>query len=64
MAADIGCGRGFVSRHVLAESVQHLYMCDSSPTMLQQAEGSPGLKVTKLVMDEEKPTVSLHDCPI
>lgn len=58
VAADIGCNRGFIARHVLAESVQHLYLCDSSPTMLQQAEGSPGLKVTKMDMDEELPTVN------
>lgn len=54
----LGCNRGFVSRHVLAESVEHLYLCDDSPTMLQQAEGTPELKITKLEMDEEKPTVS------
>lgn len=47
-----------MSRNVLAESVQHLYLCDSSPTMLEQAEGTPGLKITKLEMDEEVPTVS------
>lgn len=58
VAADIGCNRGFIARHVLAESVQHLYLCDSSPKMLEQAQGSPGLKVTKLEMDEETPTVS------
>lgn len=52
-----GCNRGFVSRHILAETVQHLYLCESSPTMLKQAEGTPGLKVTKLEMDEECPQV-------
>lgn len=53
VAADIGCNRGFVSRHVLAETVKHLYLCDMSETMLQQAEGTPGLQITKRVMDEE-----------
>lgn len=48
-----GCNRGFVSRHVLAETVKHLYLCDMSPTMLQQAEGTPGLNITKKEMDEE-----------
>ncbi|KAJ6647859.1 Arginine-hydroxylase NDUFAF5, mitochondrial [Pseudolycoriella hygida] len=54
-AADIGCNRGFISRHVLAETVNHLYLCDISPSMLLQAEGTPGLKITKKEMDEEQP---------
>lgn len=37
----------------MAETVQHLYLCDMSPTMLQQAQGTPGLKITKKEMDEE-----------
>lgn len=53
VAADIGCNRGFVSRHILAENVKHLHMCEMSPTMLQQAEGTPGLQITKHEMDEE-----------
>lgn len=53
VAADIGCNRGFVSRHILAENVKHLHICDMSPTMLQQAEGTPGLQITKHEMDEE-----------
>lgn len=52
-AADIGCGRGFVSTHVLAETVKHLILCDISPTMLEQAQGSPGLRISKIEMDEE-----------
>ncbi|XP_055917709.1 arginine-hydroxylase NDUFAF5, mitochondrial [Eupeodes corollae] len=52
-AADIGCNRGFISNHVLAETVQHLILCDTSPTMLAQAQGTPGLKITKMEMDEE-----------
>ncbi|CAD7012052.1 arginine-hydroxylase NDUFAF5, mitochondrial isoform X1 [Ceratitis capitata] len=53
-AADIGCSRGFLSKHIMAESVQHLTLCDTSPTMLAQAQGTPGLKMTKLEVDEEK----------
>lgn len=53
-AADIGCSRGFLSKHIMAESVQHLTLCDTSPTMLAQAQGTPGLKLTKLEVDEEK----------
>lgn len=57
-AAEIGCNRGFLSRHDLTDSIQHLYLCESSPTMLDQAKVSDGLKVTKLKMDEELPQVS------
>ncbi|XP_037955617.1 arginine-hydroxylase NDUFAF5, mitochondrial-like [Teleopsis dalmanni] len=53
-AADIGCNRGFLSKHVLAESVGHLTLCDTSPTMLAQAQGTPGLNMTKLEVDEEQ----------
>uniref|UniRef100_A0A0K8UTA6 Putative methyltransferase C20orf7, mitochondrial n=1 Tax=Bactrocera latifrons TaxID=174628 RepID=A0A0K8UTA6_BACLA len=53
-AADIGCSRGFLSKHIMAESVRHLTLCDTSPTMLAQAQGTPGLKLTKLELDEEK----------
>lgn len=52
-AADLGCNRGFLSRHILAESVKHLTLCDISPTMLSQAEGTPGLEITKMELDEE-----------
>uniref|UniRef100_A0A1A9ZWC7 Arginine-hydroxylase NDUFAF5, mitochondrial n=1 Tax=Glossina pallidipes TaxID=7398 RepID=A0A1A9ZWC7_GLOPL len=53
-AADLGCSRGFLSRHVLAESVKHLTLCDMSPTMLSQAQGTPGLRISRKEMDEEK----------
>lgn len=49
----LGCNRGYVSRNVLADTVEHLIMSDMSPTMLKQAEGTPGLKITKKAMDEE-----------
>lgn len=35
-------------------------MCDMSPTMLQQAEGTPGLQITKHEMDEEFLDVSAN----
>ncbi|KAI8123825.1 mitochondrial, Arginine-hydroxylase NDUFAF5 [Lucilia cuprina] len=53
-AADLGCNRGFLSRHILAESVKHLTLCDISPTMLAQAKGTPGLHITKMELDEEQ----------
>lgn len=52
-ALDLGCNRGFISKHILAENVEHLTLSDISPSMLKQAEGTPGLKITKKVMDDE-----------
>lgn len=52
-----GCNRGFMSRHDLADTIGHLYLCESSPTMLEQAEVASGLNVTKLNMSEEMPKV-------
>lgn len=59
-----GCNRGFISRHDLADTIGHLHLCDSSPTMLEQAEVASGLNVTKLNMDEEKPKVTKSICGI
>lgn len=53
VAVDLGCNRGFVSKHILAETVKHLHLCEMSPTMLEQAEGTPGLKITRHEIDEE-----------
>lgn len=60
VAVDLGSNRGFVSKHILAETVKHLHLCEMSPTMLAQAEGTPGLKMTKHEMDEELLNVSLN----
>ncbi|XP_062135569.1 arginine-hydroxylase NDUFAF5, mitochondrial [Drosophila sulfurigaster albostrigata] len=53
-AADIGCNRGYISKHILAECVEHLTLTDTSASMLEQAQGTPGLKMHKLVQDEEQ----------
>lgn len=52
-AADIGCNRGYISKHILAECVEHLTLTDTSASMLEQAQGTPGLKMRKVVQDEE-----------
>lgn len=54
VAVDLGCNRGFVSRHIMADTVRRLHLCDISPTMLQQADGTPGLDVQRHEMDEER----------
>ncbi|XP_026278257.1 arginine-hydroxylase NDUFAF5, mitochondrial isoform X2 [Frankliniella occidentalis] len=51
---DLGCGRGYVSRHILSSSVEELVMCDLSPTHLKQATGpEEAVKCQRLVVDEE-----------
>ena len=52
-ALDLGCGRGHVSKHILAESVEELILSDMSPTILQQVKTTEGIKVLRTVMDEE-----------
>ncbi|XP_034233699.1 arginine-hydroxylase NDUFAF5, mitochondrial [Thrips palmi] len=52
---DLGCGRGYVSKHVISSSVEELVMCDMSPSYLEQAVGpEEGVKCHRLVVDEEK----------
>lgn len=50
---DIGGGRGFVSRHILAETVKNLKVYDVSPTMLEQVYGTPGVNIEKHLMSKE-----------
>ncbi|CAK9831813.1 Arginine-hydroxylase NDUFAF5, mitochondrial [Anthophora retusa] len=52
-ALDLGCGRGHVSKHILAENIEELILSDMSPTFLQQAEVNEGIKVSRINMDEE-----------
>lgn len=54
LVADIGCNRGFVSRHIIADTVGELILCESSRTMLEQADGTPGLKISKRLIDIDK----------
>ena len=52
IAANIGCGRGFVSKNI-SGSIKELILCDSSNVMLRQAEYPPELKIKKVITDEE-----------
>ncbi|KAG8336185.1 arginine-hydroxylase NDUFAF5, mitochondrial [Homalodisca vitripennis] len=53
-ALDLGCSRGYVSKHIIADSVEKLIMCDTSPTYLSQASPpEEGVVVERLVVDEE-----------
>ncbi|XP_020284210.1 arginine-hydroxylase NDUFAF5, mitochondrial isoform X2 [Pseudomyrmex gracilis] len=50
---DLGCGRGHVSKRILNESVEELTLVDMSPSFVQQAETTKGIKIRKRVVDEE-----------
>lgn len=53
-----GCHRSFIAKHDLSDSIEEIFLCESSPSLLKQAKGREGLKITKLEMDEEVPNVS------
>lgn len=54
-AVDLGCGRGYVSRHILMDCIENLTMCDMSKEILDQASvPEEGVLVTKLVVNEEE----------
>lgn len=57
-AVDLGCGRGFLSRHVLSDCVKNLTLCDMSGSMLSQAQSTPGVEVSRKEVDEELVEVS------
>lgn len=51
--ADLGCGRGYVCKHITPECVEELILCDMSPSCLEQADSPAGLNIQKRVVDEE-----------
>ncbi|XP_023718998.1 arginine-hydroxylase NDUFAF5, mitochondrial [Cryptotermes secundus] len=53
LAVDLGCGRGYVAKHIDSESVEELIVCDMSPTWLDQVPCPPNVKVKRIVVDEE-----------
>ncbi|XP_058795168.1 arginine-hydroxylase NDUFAF5, mitochondrial isoform X2 [Phymastichus coffea] len=53
-ALDLGCGRGYISKYILKESVDELVLADLSPSWLEQAQSSEGVKVVKKILDEEE----------
>ncbi|CAG9859016.1 unnamed protein product [Phyllotreta striolata] len=52
-AADIGCSRGYVSKHISPDSVEELILCDVSKNNLNFASVQDGIKVKKMILDEE-----------
>ncbi|XP_011502528.1 PREDICTED: NADH dehydrogenase [ubiquinone] 1 alpha subcomplex assembly factor 5 [Ceratosolen solmsi marchali] len=50
---NIGCGRGHVSKFIPKESVNKLILADLSPSWLEQAQATEGIKIEKQILDEE-----------
>ncbi|VEN34384.1 unnamed protein product [Callosobruchus maculatus] len=53
VAADIGCHRGHVSKHISPDSVEELILCDVSQRNLDSAPVAEGIKIRKHILDEE-----------
>ena len=50
---DLGGGRGYLAKHILAETVHNLRVYDISQSMLDQTEGTPGVKLEKVLLEKE-----------
>lgn len=65
IVAELGCNRGFITRHELPDGIEQYYLCDSSEKMLQQAKNtaiSSQFNISTMQLDEETPKVSIdHD---
>lgn len=60
--AELGCNRGFITRHELPDGIEQYYLCDSSEKMLQQAKNaaiSSQFNISTMQLDEETPKVSM-----
>ncbi|XP_060529063.1 arginine-hydroxylase NDUFAF5, mitochondrial [Cylas formicarius] len=53
LAADIGCNRGYVAKHISPDSIEELILCDVSKRNLNSVKVQEGIKVRKQVLDEE-----------
>lgn len=53
LAVDLGCGRGYVAKHIDSDSVEELVVCDMSPTWLDQVPNPSNVKIRREVVDEE-----------
>ncbi|XP_065568721.1 arginine-hydroxylase NDUFAF5, mitochondrial-like [Artemia franciscana] len=51
--ADLGCGKGYASKHLLDSTVSNLVMIDSCKEILNMAEVPSGINVEKRLADEE-----------
>ncbi|XP_030753976.1 arginine-hydroxylase NDUFAF5, mitochondrial [Sitophilus oryzae] len=53
LAADIGCNRGYISKHISPDSVEELILCDVSQKNLDTVSVMDGIRVRKQILDEE-----------
>ncbi|XP_018320086.2 arginine-hydroxylase NDUFAF5, mitochondrial [Agrilus planipennis] len=53
LAADIGCSRGYVSKHIPPEFVEEIILCDTNQANLDAIQLHSGLKYKKQILDEE-----------
>lgn len=49
----LGGGRGYLTKNILAETVENVKVFDISETMLKQAEGTPGVNIEKHLLNDE-----------
>ncbi|KAL3278973.1 hypothetical protein HHI36_016491 [Cryptolaemus montrouzieri] len=55
LAADLGCGRGYVAKHLSRDSIDQLILCDVSKYNLEAASSTveDDIKIKKKILDEE-----------
>lgn len=53
VAVELGCGRGYVGRHLDNEAVESLIQCDTSEGYLACCKSPQDVPTTKMVVDEE-----------
>lgn len=53
LGVDLGGGRGYCSKHILAETLRELKVYDISQTMLDQVEGTPGVNLERHLLENE-----------
>ena len=56
VCVDLGCGRGYVTRHLSGRSVKEVHALEMSQSMLDQLELPPeeeGITVHKVLIDED-----------
>lgn len=60
----LGCGRGYVSKHLSKDSIDQLILCDVSKSNLEAASASveKEIKVQKKILDEEN--IEVFNCEL
>lgn len=64
VCVDLGCGRGYVTRHLSGRSVKQVHALEMSQSMLDQLEMPPdeeGITVHKVLLDEDNSRLPFDD---